>query len=249
VGNGHVFASASMIGGVADEQPDPEPFWAAVIQFDANGDNQLQRDEMTGHFTFPFRPDLPVGHPGFGLPMPKDEPRRKRRLDGMFSSIDKNKDGFWTREEFLSNISFNRGKPNLLAVRPGGQGDVTESHVTWALHRNIPEIPTPVLHRNRIYLVRDGGILSAVDAANGEVVYRKRLRATGHYRASPVIANDHVYVISENGVISVVKAGDEFEMLHQQALGEPVAATPAIDESTMYIRTEKRLMAFRVKTP
>ncbi len=249
VGHGMVYASASMLGGVADEEPDPEPFWTALLHFDANGDDRLQRDEMTEHFTFPFRPNLPIGHPGFGFPMPKDPQRRAKRLDGMFLSIDRDKDGFWTREEFLSRISFNRGKPNLLAVKPGGQGDVTSSHVVWALHRNIPEIPSPVLHRDRIYLVRDGGILSAVDAKNGKVLYRKRLRATGHYRSSPVVANDHVYVISELGVVSVIATGDKFDVRHQHALGEPVAATPAIDESTIYIRTQNRLVAFRSESP
>ena len=96
-----VFASASMIGGVADEQPDPEPFWAAVMHFDANEDNKLARNEMTGQFTFPFRPDLPVGHPGFGMPLPKEELKRQKWLDGMFARTDKDKDGFWTKEEFL----------------------------------------------------------------------------------------------------------------------------------------------------
>ncbi len=244
-GDGCVYASAAMIGGVADERPDPEPYWTAVMQFDANEDNKLQRDEMTGQFTFPFRPDLPVGHPGYGLPLPKDEARREERLDGMFARTDKDNDGFWTKEEFLSSISFNRGKPNLLAVRPGGQGDVTESHVTWALHRNIPEVPSPVLHRDRIYLVCDGGILGAVDAGNGKLIYRKRLGATGHYRSSPVIANDHLYVISQEGVVSVVKIGDDFELVHQHDLQERVSATPAIDASTVYIRTKTQLFAFR----
>ena len=244
-GKGYVYASASMIGGVADEHPDPEPFWAAVMQFDANQDHKLGRHEMTGHFTFPFRPDLPAGHPGYGMPLPEDKARRQERLDGMFARTDKDKDGFWTKEEFLGSISFNRGKPNLLAVRPGGRGDVTESHVAWALHRNIPEVPSPVLHRNRIYLVRDGGILSAVDVSNGEVVHRRRLGATGHYRSSPVIANDHLYVISEEGVVSVVKIGHDCKLVHQHALKEPAAATPAVDASTIYIRTKTRLFAFR----
>ncbi len=239
-----VYASASMIGGVADERPDPEPFWAAVMQFDANEDGRLQHDEMTEHFTFPFRPDLPIGHPGFGMPLPKDKTRRQKWLDGIFARTDKDNDGFWTKEEFLGSVSFNRGKPNLLAVRPGGQGDVTESHVTWALHRNIPEVPSPVLHQDRIYLVRDGGILSAVDASNGKVVYRKRLEATGHYRSSPVIANDLLYVISEEGIVSVVKTGDDFDLVHQHDLQEPVSATPAIDASTIYIRTQTQLFAF-----
>ncbi|MHC4179174.1 MAG: outer membrane protein assembly factor BamB family protein [Planctomycetota bacterium] len=244
-GEARVYASASMIGGVADEQPDPEPYWSAVMQFDANRDNKLERDEMTGQFTFPFRPDLPVGHPGYGMPLPKDKARRKRWLDFMFARTDKDKDGFWTKEEFLSSISFDRGKPNLVAVRPGGIGDVTESHVTWALHRGIPEVPSPVLHRDRIYLVCDGGILSAVDADHGKIIYRKRLGATGHYRSSPVIANDHLYVISEQGVVSVVKTGDDFELVHQHDLQQRVSATPAVDGSTVYIRTKTQLFASR----
>jgi len=244
-GKNRVYASASMIGGVADEQPDPEPFWSAVMQFDANSDGRLERDEMTGPFTFPIRPDLPVGHPGFGLPLPKDKVWHQKRLDGMFFWIDKDKDGFWTKEEFLRHLSFDRGKPNLLAVRPGGKGDVTDSHVTWALHRGIPEIPSPVLYQNRIYLVCDGGILSAVDADTGTMIYRKRLGAAGHYRSSPIIANDHLYAISEEGVVSVVKTGDDFELVHQHAFEEPVAATPAVDASTIYIRTERQLVAFR----
>ena len=142
-------------------------------------------------------------------------------------------------------MSFDRGKPNLLAVRPGGQGDVTDSHVDWALHRNIPEVPSPVLHKERIYLVRDGGILSSVDTSTGKVIYRKRLGANGHYGSSPVITNDHLYVISQEGVVSVVKTGDDFELVQQYDFQQRVSATPAIDRSTIYIRTESRLFAFR----
>ncbi len=245
IGDGFVYASASMIGGVADEQPDPEPFWTAVMQFDANHDSKLQRDEMTEHFTFPFRPDLPVGHPGFGFPLHKDKVKRERQLDGMFARTDKDQDGFWTKDEFLNSISFNRGKPNLVAVRPGGQGNVTESHVAWALHRNIPEIPSPVLYQDRIYLVRDGGILSAVDVKDGRVLYRERLGATGHYRSSPVIAGNHLYVISQEGVVTVVKTGDDFKRVHAYDFQELVSATPAISTRTIFIRTQTRLFAFR----
>ncbi|MCA9218405.1 MAG: PQQ-binding-like beta-propeller repeat protein, partial [Planctomycetales bacterium] len=245
VGDGTVYASASMIGGVADDQPDPEPFWKAMLHFDANGDERLGRSEITEHFTIPFRPDLPVGHPGFGIPLPSDPDRRKERQESMFDWTDKNKDGFWTHDEFVKSMSFNRGKPNLIAVRPGGTGNVSDSHVPWALHKNIPEIPSPVFYDGRIYLVRDGGILTAIDAATGKVIYRKRLQASGHYRASPVIANDHIYLISEVGMLTVVKAGDEFDVISQTNFEDHVAATPAIDKDTIYIRTEKRLYAFR----
>lgn len=245
VGDGRIFASASMLGGMADDQPDPLPFWDAVMRFDANKDGKLTREEMTEHFAYPLRPDLPVTHPGFGLPLPSDAVQRSKRLDGVFAATDKNKDGFWTKEEFLSSISFNRGKPNLISVRPGGQGDVTESHIAWSLHRGIPEIPCPIYHRDRIHLVRDGGVLRTIAAESGKTIYESRLGAGGHYRASPVIANNHLYMISEEGVVSVVKTGDEFTLVHQHALKDSVAATPAIDASTIYIRTKARLFAFR----
>jgi len=246
-GRGRVYATAAMLGGVPDEQPDLQLFWDAVMQFDGNGDGKLERAEMTGHFTFPFRPELPPGHPGYGMPLPRDEAKRQGRLDGMFAGVDKDKDGFWTRDEFLARLSFRRAKPTLMAIRPGGQGDVTESHVTWQLHRDIPEVPSPVFYKDRLYLVRNGGYLAAVDATNGETLYRERLGAPGHYSASPVVANDHLYLASNRGVVSVVKAGDAFHMVHQQDLGEPVFVTPGFDASTMYIRTKTNLVAFRTR--
>jgi len=246
-GGGYVYASASMLGGVSDEQPDPQPFWVAVMQFDHNEDDKLQRSEMTGHFTFPFRPELPPGHPGYGMPLPEDEARRKGRLDGMFAWVDKDKDGFWTRDEFLASMSFRRGKPMLMAIRPGGEGDVTETHVSWQLHRGIPEIPSPLFYKDRLYLVCNGGLFTAVDAANGEILYRTRLGSTGQYSASPVAANDHLYLASNRGLVSVVKAGDTFRMVHQHDMGEPVFVTPALDASTIYIRTETKLLAFRAR--
>lgn len=245
VGDGVVYGSASMIGGVADEQPDPEPFWNAVLQFDANDDKQIERSEMTGPFTFPFRPDLPADHPGYGMPLPADPVRRKNRLNGMFAQIDKDKDGFWNKTEFLAAISFNRGKPNLVAVLPGGEGDVTENGLAWAIHRNIPEIPSPVLYQDRIYLIRDGGILTIVDAQSGRVIHRKRLKATGHYRTSPIIANGHLYIISELGVMTVVSIDGDTTVAHRHDFDERVAATPAVDESTIYVRTQSKLYAFR----
>jgi outer membrane protein assembly factor BamB len=144
-------------------------------------------------------------------------------------------------------MSFRRGKPMLMAIRPGGEGDVTETHVSWQLHRSIPEIPSPVFYKDRLYLVRNGGLLAAVDATNGEVLYRERLGGTGQYSASPVVANDHLYLASNRGLVSVVKTGDAFQMVHQHDLGEPVFVTPALDASTVYIRTETNILAFRTR--
>lgn len=179
-GNDLIFGSASKLGGASDAQTDPEPFWKAVISFDSNKDNKLERKEMTGHFTFPFRPELPPGHPGYGLPLPKDDRQRQKRLDGMFHWMDKNKDGFGTQKEFVSNISIGHGKPLLVAIRPGGKGNVTDTHVEWELNRGIPEIPTPVFFEDRIYMVCNGGVLAGVDASNGR--YRRNIPCSGNQK-------------------------------------------------------------------
>ena len=244
-GNDLIFGSASKLGGASDAQTDPEPFWKAVISFDSNEDNKLERKEMTGHFTFPFRPELPPRHPGYGLPLPKDDRQRQKRLDGMFHWMDKNKDGFWTQKEFVSNISIGHGKPLLVAIRPGGKGNVTDTHVEWELNRGIPEIPTPVFFEDRIYMVCNGGVLAGVDASNGKLIYRERLGGFGQYSASPVVANGHLYLASEAGLVSVVKTGDKFEIAHWNDLGESIHVTPALDFNTLYLRSEKHLWAFR----
>lgn len=247
IGDGVLYVSGSMLGGGGDEQPDPLPFWQAVMRFDANNDQQLQPEEMTGHFTLPLRPDLPSEHTGFGIPLPDDPAKRQEKRNGFFAKYDTNKDGLWTQDEFTQAISFNRGsKPTLAAVRPGGKGDITQTHINWAIHNNLPETPTPILHNNIIYMIRDGGVITAVSATNGKTLYRKRLpSATGHYRASPVIANNHLYLISQEGELSVIKTGDDFELVHQHDFEDRTEATPAIEGSTIYIRTDKKLYAFK----
>ncbi len=246
-GNGMVFASASKRGGAPDLQPDPKPFWEAVIRFDSNGDKKLQRKEMTGHFTFPFRPELPLGHPGYGMPLPKDKGQRERRLDGMFRWMDKDRDGSWSQKEFISNLSVGQGKPLMVAVRPGGEGNLNDSHLAWELNRSIPEIPSPIFYENRIYLICNGGVLGCVDATKGKLIYRERLGGLGQFSASPVIANDHLYLCSEEGLVTVAKTGDTFKVVHQKELGEHVFVTPSLDATTLYLRGEKRLWAFRNK--
>jgi outer membrane protein assembly factor BamB len=244
-GVGQLFVSVAMQGGRGDVELDPEPFWKAALLFDKDGDKRIARTEISDQFTVPFRPELPLGHPGFGFPLPKDPAKRKARQSGLFSWRDTNRDGFWTEEEFKADMAVGRGQPNLAAIRPGGRGDVTGSHVNWNLRNGIPEIPSPIFHKDRLYLVRDGGLLSCVRTDSGKTVYRERLGASGHYNASPVIANDRLYLVSSRGVVTVVKTGDEFAVEHQTDLKVKVVATPAIDKDSLYIRTANSLMAFR----
>ena len=243
-GNGKVYASGSRLGGSADLKTDPLPFWKAVIEFDANGDGRLERTEMTGHFTFPFRPQLPPGHPGFGLPMPKEPEKKKARLNGIFLKMDKNRDGFWDKEEFIDNLTIGRGKPLLLAVKPGGQGNVTHTHVEWEFNKGIPEVPSPILFKDFIYMISNGGVLTCVDTEKGQMIYRKRIGGLGQYVASPVVAGKNLILISEEGLVSVVRTGKDFELLGQLQLNEKIRVTPALGINNLYLRSESHLWAF-----
>jgi outer membrane protein assembly factor BamB len=243
-GNGLIYASSAM-GGITEENPDPEPLWRAMLYFDANGDGRIAREEMTEHFTFPLRPEVPPTHPGFGIPVPSDPERRAERQRGIFAGMDRDGDGFWTREEFVKNLGPRPFKPWLAAIRPGGTGDATETHIAWELKRSIPEIPSPIFYENQLYLVRNGGILACVDASTGKMIYDERLGAGGQYSASPVIANGHVYLVSNKGVVTVVKAGAEFARAHQYDVCESVFVTPGIDGNSIYVRGEGNLWAFR----
>jgi outer membrane protein assembly factor BamB len=96
-------------------------------------------------------------------------------------------------------------------------------------------------------MVKDGGIVTAYDAKTGNQVYHERAAAPGRYYASPVAANGNVYFVSlDDGIVTVLKAGsDKPEIAAKNpALGERVAATPAIADDTLYIRTDKTLYAF-----
>lgn len=242
----HVIGSSSRRGGDGDEDTNPKPFWNSILPFDANKNGKIERSEMKPPFTFPFRPELPLGHPGFGLPMPEDPKKRDERVDWILSWFDKNKDGAWSEEEFMKGFKNKPGKPLLMAVRPGGSGDVTGTHSSWSANRNIPEIPSPLLHEEIIYLIRAGGVLAAIDSKNGKTIYRNRISSLGgQCTASPVSANGHLYLVASHGVISVVATGREFQEIHSYDLGEESETTPAIDQDSIYIRTEKHVIAFR----
>ena len=244
-GKGRVYISSAQLGGVSDAEIDPKPFWKSMLQFDENKDGKVGRDEITKDFTWPLRPELPLGHPGWGIPLPSDPARRRDRQQGIFGWADKNRDNLWTEEELSSHITNRPGKPILMAITPGGRGELGKDHIAWELNRSVPEIPSPLFYRDQIYMVRNGGTLAAVNPETGKLSYRGRLGGTGQYSASPIAANGHIYLLSDEGTLSVVKAGDKFEMAHRFQLPEPASVTPALDHETLYVRGTGHLWAYR----
>jgi len=246
-GKGKVYISSAQLGGVSDAKIDPKPFWEAMLKFDRNKDGKVGRDEITEHFTWPLRPELPLGHPGWGIPLPSDPKRRRQRQQSVFGWADKNRDNLWTEEELSAHISNRPGRPILMAIKPGGKGELGKEHIAWELNRSVPEIPSPLFYRDRIYMVRNGGTLAAVDPAKGRLSYRGRLGGTGQYSASPVAAGGHLYLLSDEGTLSVVKAGETFELVHRFQLPEEASVTPALDGNTIYLRGVRHLWAYRAR--
>jgi len=129
-----------------------------------------------------------------------------------------------------------------LAVRPGGRGDVTNSHVVWRNTRGSPYVPSAILVQDLYYLVDDRGIATCLDAKTGERVWQKRL--SGSYTASPVSAAGRVYFTNENGATTVIRADvREYEELARNELGQPVYASAAIAGGVFYLRTSTHLWA------
>ncbi|MEQ8768004.1 MAG: PQQ-binding-like beta-propeller repeat protein [Planctomycetota bacterium] len=133
----------------------------------------------------------------------------------------------------------------LLAIRVGGQGDCTEKNTLWAYRRGIPQLPSPLLIAETLYLVNDsGGLATTLDPESGEAKVRGRLKAQDNYYASPVAADGKIYIASESGLVSVLSEGQGFEALAVNELGEGCYATPAIADGRLYIRTTGTLYCF-----
>ena len=132
------------------------------------------------------------------------------------------------------------GPAELLAIRPDGSGDVTDTHVAWRTDDNVPHNPSPVVVGDHVYLVADNGIVSCRDVRTGEATWRKRLG--GNFSASPVHAAGTLWIVSEQGVCTAFKASPEaFEELGSSDMGEQVLASLAPAEGAFFLRTEGHL--------
>ncbi len=128
-----------------------------------------------------------------------------------------------------------------MAIRAGGKGDITGSHVLWSVPTGAPYVSSLLHYDGVIYMANDVGVLSAIDAAKGERLWQERV--DGVFSASPVAGGGHVYFLTENGDTVVVKAGRTPQIVGRNALGERVIASPAISNGRIYVRTDDHLVA------
>ena len=162
--------------------------------------------------------------------------------------LDRDRDGILSKQDFdVLSAAIAKGENVMVAVKPGGKGDITGTHVAWKATRGLPYVPSPLFYEGRVYLIKDGGMMSSFDAKSGQQFYlQERLDdAAGSYYASPVAADGRIYVASLPGKLTVIKAGgDKPEILHQANFGERIFATPALVGPKLYLRTQNKLYSF-----
>ena len=128
-----------------------------------------------------------------------------------------------------------------MAIKPGGRGDVTSTHVVWSVATGAPYCSSLLYYDGFVYMANDVGVLTAVDAANGQRVWQERV--DGVFSASPVGAGGHVYFVSEDGYTVVIKGGRTPQVVARNDVGERMLASPAISDGRLFLRTDEHVIA------
>lgn len=214
--DGLLYLAGWSAGGDADAPISVEPFASVVKEVDRNGNGTLEATELTSG---------PIAQ--------------------RFTQADLDKDGSITAREYERfRELFAKGQNVVLAVRPGGTGDVTETHVAWRNLKQVPFCASPLYHGGHVFTVKDGGFLSSLDARDGKLLKRDRLPGPGNYYSSPVAGDGKIYLLSEQGRLTVVSADADWRVLASSSFGEDAYATPALADGRIYLRTVGHLYCF-----
>jgi len=210
-----------------DDQRPALPDWAALLKkYDQDGDGAISQAEFPGDLKFTARPGL------------ETIPNSQNYV--AFRTVDRNRDGSISQAEwdaFRNRVGTMASDHGLLAIKAG--------QVVWRENNSIPEVPSPLLYKGRLFLIRNGGVVTCLDAATGKIIYRARVGATGAYFSSPVAAGGRVYFASSEGVVVVIAAeSDELKVLARNEIGEEMIASPALVGGAIYLRSAGNLWAF-----
>jgi outer membrane protein assembly factor BamB len=218
-------------GGDKDDRFQLPTFDELLKKHDKDKDGKLSREEIKGVVIYS-----------------RDEKSKDGdiTLSSLFGAIDRDGDGKLSRFEWGFAKMFLGGWTNsLLAVQLIEEGETVRTKVVWREANSLPEVASPLCYEGRLYLVKHGGLLTCLDAKTGKLLHRGRVGATGLCYASPVGGDGKVYVATMQGKVIVLKAGDRPEVLARNDMGEPIAATPALLDGVLYLRTQKHLYAIR----
>lgn len=136
-------------------------------------------------------------------------------------------------------------KPEVVAIRMDGSGDVTKSHVAWRISKQAPTMPSPVIVGHEMYMVNDQGVATCANTSDGSILWSKRI--AGNYSSSPLSADDKIYFSSREGKTTVIKPGSEFTELAVNSLEGQLMASPAVFEESLILRTDSHLYRIGAK--
>jgi outer membrane protein assembly factor BamB len=175
----------------------------------------------------------------------KTEVNDREVLD-RFYRIDLDQSGWLEQKEWDRHAAvFLRAQNAVMALKPSGRGQQSESAVLWKYARGVPYVATPLLDNGILWMVKDGGIVTKLDSASGRMLQEERLPGIGNYFASPVAGEGKVYFASEQGVVSVVANTADWQVISSHEFHEKIYATPVIDRDRIYIRSEQALRCFQ----
>ncbi len=204
--------------------------WKAYAKYDANSDGRIHVSEIPETEVTTLYEDLPDGR----------FPTR-----AMVSWFDRDQDNAFTEQElqhFLERQNLNV-RSRIVAIRPEANEKSGKDRVVWKYERSIPHKTCCLAAQGRIYMIKDGGVVTCLDAESGKLQYQSRV-GRGYYSSSPIYANGKIYICSREGIVSVLQVGNRLKPLAENDLGEPIVATPAIADDTLYVRTKQHLYAF-----
>jgi hypothetical protein len=233
-GDGLVYVSATGPYGEPENYVELPPFKEFLAKHDANDDGVLESGEVPNdRVIVDRRTSTGAGNSS---------------SNWFFRGLDANEDKVISQQEWENHTkqltAMLNAKPRLLAVRSGGSGDVGKTHLDWNETRGVAEVPTPLLYKQRLYTVRNGGIVHCRDPKTGKELFRGRLGAVGGYYASPVAGDDKIYFASDRGDVTVISVGDKLNVIARSKIGQPIYATPALVNDTIYVRTDTNIYAF-----
>jgi len=154
-------------------------------------------------------------------------------------------DGAWSaspRPVFGGGLVFlatGSGASELLAIRPDGHGDVTDTHIAWKLDKSVSHGPSPIIVDDLLYMVDNDGALSCLNVATGERYWKERI-GNNHW-ASPIYADGHIYFFSGLGKTTIIKPGRTFEVVATNDLPDGFMASPAVSGKALFLRTKAAL--------
>lgn len=203
-------------GGDETERISVQPFSVVKKDLDKNGNGTLENDEL-----------------------PKGDIKQR------FPQVDRNKDGSLTEAEYeYFRTLFEQGQNSIVAIKPGAQGEATETHLLWKQRKLVPFCSSPVAVGDFVFTIKDGGIFACLDLKNGKHIKQGRASGTDDYYSSPVAADGKLFLIDEEGRLTVLSADPECRTLHTAEFGEKAFATPAIVGNRLYLRTNGHLYCF-----